>query len=398
MRASSVSEQLWEVAYLPLDVIRFAIMVGFLTQGYILKCVMGFIKGLLGWKEAPASTKPDAPTSRELGVKVTGLPGPMTNRQGVGELGAEKPNPLRHDLSETMWHTLTNPAFYHRIWIYVRLHRRGRWTLREGRKAPNCVVYTTEGERRYIYDFLDATKFLFAAVMDDLMVAQQLLKDDAKFVTIYMREAHPTDEWAVYGNLKVKQTTSLAERTKLAVDFFAGKGVTGELLIDGMDDEACVAYAAWPDRLMVLKPDGTLAFIGGPGPFDYSFDAVLQWMGKQTGRDYISEVKASRKDAPPAPLVENMKRVKATDLSKEGYCLFYMPQCPFCVHVLDQLTALGLQGMLPLVDVKGDPSQKDQLKQRGGLTQVPALGLPDGGILYESMEINAFLRKNVITA
>ena len=108
-------------------------------------------------------------------------------------------------------------------------------------------------------------------------------------------------------------------------------------------------------------------------------------MGKQTGRDYISEVKASRKDAPPAPLVENMKHVKATvgngithththththtqrererekemvvwaacvqDLSKEGYCLFYMPQCPFCIHVLDQLSALGLRGMLPLVDV-----------------------------------------------
>ena len=38
--------------------------------------------------------------------------------------------------------------------------RRGRWTLREGRKAPNCVVHTTEGEKRHIYDSLDATKFL----------------------------------------------------------------------------------------------------------------------------------------------------------------------------------------------------------------------------------------------
>ena len=38
------------------------------------------------------------------------------------------------------------------------------------------------------------------------------------------------------------------------------------VLLDDMKNTAGLAYKAWPDRLYIVAPDGTLAYAGGRGP------------------------------------------------------------------------------------------------------------------------------------
>lgn len=39
--------------------------------------------------------------------------------------------------------------------------------------------------------------------------------------------------------------------------------------IDAMDNRADAAFAAWPERLYIVGPDGRVLYKGGMGPFDF---------------------------------------------------------------------------------------------------------------------------------
>ena len=42
--------------------------------------------------------------------------------------------------------------------------------------------------------------------------------------------------------------------------------------IDGMDDRAATAFAAWPERIYIIGSDGRVAYKGGMGPFDFDVE------------------------------------------------------------------------------------------------------------------------------
>jgi hypothetical protein len=67
----------------------------------------------------------------------------------------------------------------------------------------------------------------------------------------------------------LNQPVSLEERRRAArilVDRFA---YDIPLAIDGMDNRAEAAYAAWPERLYVVDKGGRIAYRGGLGPFGF---------------------------------------------------------------------------------------------------------------------------------
>ena len=82
------------------------------------------------------------------------------------------------------------------------------------------------------------------------------------FVTIYVEEAHASDEWGFASGPQLAQARSLSERLQAARLFlnetpsFDG----GNLWVDGMDNAACIAYAALPERLYVIQ-DGVCACV-----------------------------------------------------------------------------------------------------------------------------------------
>ena len=51
-------------------------------------------------------------------------------------------------------------------------------------------------------------------------------------------------------------------------------GLTLPVLVDRLDDAASNAFAAWPERIYVVDRDGRIAYVGGPGPFEFDPDAA----------------------------------------------------------------------------------------------------------------------------
>jgi len=94
-----------------------------------------------------------------------------------------------------------------------------------------------------------------------------------EFLTVYVSEAHPEDEWQLDSNREedvvIDQPRSLEER-KAAADVLVGRFEYDlPLAIDAMDNRAERAYAAWPERLYIVAPGGRIVYRGGLGPFDF---------------------------------------------------------------------------------------------------------------------------------
>jgi hypothetical protein len=122
------------------------------------------------------------------------------------------------------------------------------------------------------------------------------------FLTIYIREAHPTDEWRMRSNDKDKddvcytQPKTLEQRVAIANDFTKRFKYALPFGIDDMNNAANDAFAAWPERLYIVDETGKIAYKGGNGPFKYDPKGVRAWLVERYG-----EVKPAVPVAPAAP-------------------------------------------------------------------------------------------------
>jgi hypothetical protein len=125
-------------------------------------------------------------------------------------------------------------------------------------------------------------------------------KDHVDFLTIYVREAHPLDEWQMKSNEKDKddvcyaQPKTLEQRVAIANDFTKRFKFSVPFGIDEMNNAANDAYAAWPERLYILDENGHISYKGGNGPFKYDPKEVRAWLAQHYG-----EVK--HPEPPPSP-------------------------------------------------------------------------------------------------
>jgi hypothetical protein len=112
-------------------------------------------------------------------------------------------------------------------------------------------------------------------------------KDRAKFLLVYVREAHAADEWVMPDNsakgIWFEQPTSHAARIDAACRCEGDLDLGMTTVVDGLDDRVSKAYGAWPDRLYVIGPDGRVAYQGGPGPFGFRPDEVRAFLRKTYG-------------------------------------------------------------------------------------------------------------------
>jgi len=112
-------------------------------------------------------------------------------------------------------------------------------------------------------------------------------KDRADFLTVYVREAHSTDEWQMKSNVKedvcYAQPKTLEQRVAIANDFVQRQKYPLPFGIDDMSNAADLAYSAWPERLYVIDEHGRIAYAGGMGPFNYDPKEVRAWLAKRFG-------------------------------------------------------------------------------------------------------------------
>ncbi len=94
------------------------------------------------------------------------------------------------------------------------------------------------------------------------------------FAFVYIAEAHADDEWQLAPNLEegavLDQQVTLEERRQQAHETAARLGLTMPLFLDEMSNGTSAAFAAWPERLVLVTPERTIAYPGKPGPSGFS--------------------------------------------------------------------------------------------------------------------------------
>ena len=109
--------------------------------------------------------------------------------------------------------------------------------------------------------------------------------DRAEFFVVYIKEAHPEDEWQMDANEKESvcypQPKTTAERVAIAGDFVKRFHWEVPLSVDPIENPANAAYAGWPERFYVVDEKGVIVYKGKPGPFGYHPEEVEAWLAKR---------------------------------------------------------------------------------------------------------------------
>ena len=138
--------------------------------------------------------------------------------------------------------------------------------------------------------------------MGDVVQIYEDYKDHADFLTVYVREAHPTDEWQMKSNVKddvcYAQPKTLEQRVAIANDFTKRFKFPLPFGIDDMSNAANDAYAAWPERIYVIDESGHIAYRGGMGPFNYKPEEAREWLAARYGAVKHEASKSSTNEVP----------------------------------------------------------------------------------------------------
>lgn len=92
---------------------------------------------------------------------------------------------------------------------------------------------------------------------------------------VYIREAHPRDEWSmeVKPGVTYLQPKVLSERLAIANSFAEDLGIKDQMVVDDIANPCDVAYEARPERLYVLD-GGVIVWRSGLGPFQYDVEGM----------------------------------------------------------------------------------------------------------------------------
>ncbi len=116
----------------------------------------------------------------------------------------------------------------------------------------------------------------------------------ARFLTIYIEEAHAIDEWYV-PNAKacIISHKTIEERIHAGKRFVKDFQFPIELVCDCMTDELNERFDAYPERLYIIEK-GVVVYKGEPGPMGYKLSEVKEWLAKRYGdRHLVTEQKVS---------------------------------------------------------------------------------------------------------
>lgn len=104
----------------------------------------------------------------------------------------------------------------------------------------------------------------------------------AEFAYVYIKEAHPDDEWQMDSNhedeVVYNQPDTLDERLELAQAFMTEMDVKTTTFVDDIRNTANACYAAWPERIYIIDTGGRIVYKGGIGPFYFKPDDIGEFL------------------------------------------------------------------------------------------------------------------------
>ena len=77
-----------------------------------------------------------------------------------------------------------------------------------------------------------------------------------------------------------EQPKSEAERVEAAGACMLNLRLSMPIALDEMTDTVDTAYAALPERLYLIDPEGRIAYRSGPGPWSFDIDAWEKAIGE----------------------------------------------------------------------------------------------------------------------
>ena len=83
------------------------------------------------------------------------------------------------------------------------------------------------------------------------------------------------------GDVVFKQPQTFEERMILAKAFQEAMGTQTTILVDDISNTANAAFAAWPERIYVVDPDGRIVYKGKMGPFYFDPDEIVPLLEKR---------------------------------------------------------------------------------------------------------------------
>jgi Iodothyronine deiodinase len=120
----------------------------------------------------------------------------------------------------------------------------------------------------------------FRSLYPEVEAVYERWKDEANFLMVYVREAHPTDGWHMSSNVRagvsVKQPTTLGEREQVAGQFCQRLKPAIPVVVDEINDPVGHAYSGMPARLYVIDTQGKVAYKSGRGPFGFRVGEMEQ--------------------------------------------------------------------------------------------------------------------------
>jgi thiol-disulfide isomerase/thioredoxin len=141
----------------------------------------------------------------------------------------------------------------------------------------------------------------FRSMYVDVENVVERYRGKAEFLMVYVREAHPTDGWAMESNSKVGvavlQPKNDDERRKVCTQFTTKLKPTIPVVVDGVDDKVGHAYSGMPARLYVIDPSGKVAYKSGRGPFGFRAGEMEQALAMT----FVEAVPAKKSESNPPP-------------------------------------------------------------------------------------------------
>lgn len=162
---------------------------------------------------------------------------------------------------------------------------------RVGDQAPDFALKTHDGsrlmrlgeivgEKPVVITFGNFTCGPFRSMFPGVEDVHRRFAQEATFIAVYVREAHPTDGWKMESNARVgvtvAQPKTYDERKSVATQCHQLLKPAMPLLVDEINDPVGNAYSGMPARLYVIDRAGKVAYKGGRGPFGFKAGEMEQ--------------------------------------------------------------------------------------------------------------------------
>jgi hypothetical protein len=157
--------------------------------------------------------------------------------------------------------------------------------------APDFTLQSPDGKSTHQLSQLIGTKPVvlcfgnftcgpFRSLYPEVDALFERYRTEANFLMVYVREAHPTDGWAMEANTRAgvaaAQPKSLGERAAVCDQFCQRLKPTLPVVVDDVTDVVGNAYSGMPARLYLIDRAGRVAYKGGRGPFGFKVGELEQ--------------------------------------------------------------------------------------------------------------------------